>query len=173
MFTLSRTARTVTAPSLALALLAVASPVSRAQQRANLRWGPAPAVFPRGARMSVLSGDPARAGPYAVRLSMPHGYRVPPHSHPTNEHIIVRQGSLRFGTGDKMNRATRKQMRVLRTGESIDAQANMHHFVEASGPTEIEVSGQGPFAMTYVDPADDPQRRAMAKEKGTARKAKA
>jgi quercetin dioxygenase-like cupin family protein len=172
MSTLFRTMRTVTTPLLALVLFAVASPASRAQQAAHRKWGPAPAVFPRGARMSVLSGDPARAGPYAVQLSMPHGYRVPPHYHPTNEHIIVRRGSLLFGTGDQMNRSTRKQMRRLRVGESVDAQANMHHYVEASGPTEVEVSGEGPFAMTYVNPADDPQRRAMAKETGAARKAK-
>jgi len=158
MLSLFRTARVVTAPSLALVLLAVASPASHAQAR-GLTWGPAPSIFPSGARMAVLSGDPARAAPYAVQLSMPNGYRVPPHWHPTDEHMVVRQGTFLLGMGDDMNPTTIKTMRALKVGESADAKATMHHYAMARGHTLVDVSGQGPFAMNYVNPADKPLRR--------------
>ena len=45
-------------------------------------WGPAPAVFPAGAKMAVISGDPAKAALFTVELSFPDDYRIPPHSHP-------------------------------------------------------------------------------------------
>src|SRR6266478_7239184 len=43
-----------------------------------LHWGSAPAVFPAGARMAVLSGDPTKAGPFTVELGFPAGYKIPP-----------------------------------------------------------------------------------------------
>lgn len=170
MFTFSRTTRVVM-PALALALLAGSSPMARAQQPAKLKWGPAPAVFPRGAKMAVVSGDPTKTGPFTAQLSLPSGYRIPPHWHPTDEHIVVRQGTLLLGTGDTMNRETMKTMKALKTGETGDAKANMHHYAAARGRTIVEVSAQGPFALTYVNAADDPQQRMAAK--GKAKKAKA
>jgi quercetin dioxygenase-like cupin family protein len=109
--------------------------------------------------MSILSGDPARPGPFTMRVAMPHGYRIPPHYHPVDEHITVRSGSFLYGTGDTRNR---KAMKRLRRGQTSSFPANMHHYAEASGPTEVEVASTGPYVMTYVNPADDPQR-AMAK----------
>ncbi|HTL06201.1 MAG TPA: hypothetical protein VL241_10665, partial [Gemmatimonadales bacterium] len=51
-----------------------------------LKWGPAPPFFPAGARFAVLQGDPGATGVYTVRLSMPPGYTIKPHFHPTDEH---------------------------------------------------------------------------------------
>jgi len=54
-----------------------------AEKPAGLHWGPAPAVFPMGARMAVVSGDPSKAGLFTVQLAMPSGYKIAPHFHPT------------------------------------------------------------------------------------------
>jgi hypothetical protein len=32
----------------------------------GLKWGPAPAVFPKGAQIAVVSGDPFKDGLYVV-----------------------------------------------------------------------------------------------------------
>ena len=64
----------------------------------TLSWGPAPAAFPSGAKMAVVSGDPGKAGPFTVELSFPNGYRIPPHFHPTDEAVEVNDhgdGSVR------------------------------------------------------------------------------
>jgi len=121
--------------------------------------------------MAVVSGDPGKAGPFTVQLSIPSGYRIAPHWHPTDEHIVVKQGTFLLGMGDTLSKATMKTMKALKVGESADAKANMHHYAMARGRTLVEVSAQGPFVLTYVNPADDPQRRAVAKGKTSKAKA--
>lgn len=137
-----------------LAMLLLASFPIAALAQAPLKWGAAPAVFPRGAQMAVVHGDPGRAGPFTVHLRMPDGYRIPPHFHPTDEHIRVRSGTFLMGMGDRMDR---NAMTRLSRGRARNMKANMHHYAMAQGPTTVEVSANGPFAMSYVNPADAPQ----------------
>jgi hypothetical protein len=35
----------------------------------------------------------------------------------------------------------------------------MHHWVHAAAPATVQVSGMGPFQITYVDPKDDPRKK--------------
>ena len=60
----------------------------------KLSWGPAPPSVPKGAQVAVLSGDPGKSGLYALRLKVPAGYKVPAHTHPTDENITVLSGSI-------------------------------------------------------------------------------
>lgn len=119
-------------------------------------WGPAPAVFPAGAQMAVISGDPSKAAPFTVELKMPDGYRIPPHFHPTAEAVTVKEGTLNVGMGDTLDLAKTKAMKA---GDTGTIPAGHHHYVAAEGPTVVSVSAKGPFAMTYVNPADDPQKK--------------
>ncbi len=121
---------------------------------ASLTWGPAPAVFPAGAKMAVERGDPSKAGEFVVRLQFPDGYKIPPHFHPTDEHIRVRSGSFLVGIGDKLDPAKSK---ALAAGDTATMPAKMHHFAIAKGETTVSVRAEGPFAMTYVNPADMPK----------------
>jgi len=120
----------------------------------TLSWGPAPAVFPRGAQMAVVSGDPAKAGMFTVELSLPDGYRIPPHFHPTDETVEVKKGTFLVGMGDTVDLAKTKAMGVGAKG-TVPAQG--HHYAVARGATVVAVTAMGPFAMTYVNPADNPQ----------------
>ena len=120
-------------------------------------WGPAPAIFPPRARMAVLSGDPTKAAPFTVELAFPAGYKIPPHFHPTAETVTVKKGTLLVGMGDTFDASKAKPMQV---GDSGSIPANAHHFATAKVATFITVSAMGPFAMTYVHAADDPQKAA-------------
>lgn len=122
-----------------------------------LKWGPAPAVFPKGAKMAVVSGDPGKAGQFEVQLQMPSGYKFPPHFHPTDEVVQVKKGTFLVGMGDTFDASKTKPMKV---GEKATVPAQMHHFAEAKGATTVSVTAMGPFAMTYVNPSDDPQKAA-------------
>jgi quercetin dioxygenase-like cupin family protein len=130
-----------------------AAPAAKA---AGLHWGPAPAVFPKGAKMAVVSGDPGKAAPFTVEFVMPNGYKIPPHSHPTDETVEVKKGTLLVGMGDAFDTSKAKPMKA---GDKGSVPANAHHFAAAQGVTLIAVSAMGPFGMTYVNPADDPQRQ--------------
>jgi quercetin dioxygenase-like cupin family protein len=144
-------------PLVATLLLALLVPSHwlSAQNGAKLKWGAPPAVFPHGAKMAVVSGDPTKSGPFTVQLKMPKGYRIPPHFHPTDEHVTVKSGTLLVGMGDKLDLKAAKK---LKKGEDINVAANMHHYAATKGKTTIEVSAAGPFAMTYVNAADDPTK---------------
>ncbi len=140
--------------SVAPAIHAQATP---AEKPAALKWGPAPAVFPQGARMAVVSGDPTKAALFTVELAMPSGYTIAPHFHPTDEVVEVKKGTLLVGMGDKFDAAKTKAMKA---GDKRSMAAKAHHFAAAQGATFIEVTAMGPFALTYVNPADDPQKQA-------------
>jgi hypothetical protein len=73
------------------------------------QWGPAPPFIPAGAELAVLSGNPTKAGPYAVRLKFPANYVIAAHSHPTDENVVVVSGAVTFGMGDKVNKGGRRQ----------------------------------------------------------------
>ncbi len=148
-------------PAVSACLLLVVAPAARAQaapaaEPTPRHWGPAPAVFPTGARMAVVSGDPSKAGLFTVELAMPSGYKIPPHFHPTDEAVEVKKGTLLVGMGDRFDAAKAKPMAA---GEKGSLPANAHHFAAAKGTTLISVSAMGPFAMTYVNPADDPRKQ--------------
>jgi hypothetical protein len=142
---------------LVFASSALWSQAKHAAPATDLKWGPAPAVFPKGAEMAVVSGDPGKAAPFVVELKLPDGYRFPPHFHPTAETVEVKQGTFHYGMGDVFDMAKTKPMKV---GDKGSIPALMHHFATAQGQTIVSVSSMGPFAMTYVNPADDPQMHA-------------
>jgi hypothetical protein len=121
----------------------------------SLTWGPAPAVFPKGAQMAVVSGDPSKAAPFTVELSMPNGYKIPPHFHPTDETVRVKKGTFLVGMGDTFDLSKTK---TLKAGAKGEVPAEHHHYAQAKGATVVSVTAMGPFAMTYVNPADDPQK---------------
>lgn len=137
-------------------LLFVGSAASAQVNSGDLKWGPAPAVFPAGAQMAVLSGDPGQAGVFVIRLNMPAGYKIPAHSHPTDEYVTVVSGDLSLGMGDKLDPA---KSALLNPGGFAVAGARMNHFAFSKGGAVVQVSAEGPFAMTYVNPADDPTKR--------------
>src|SRR5215218_9792300 len=64
----------------------------------NLEWTPLPGA--PGAKMAVVSGDPDKPGaPFVIRILNPDGAKVPPHWHPTDEHITVLTGTFIVGMG--------------------------------------------------------------------------
>jgi quercetin dioxygenase-like cupin family protein len=121
----------------------------------GIKWGPAPAVFPPGAQMAVISGNPGGTEPFVVRLRFPSNYTIAPHTHPTDEHVTVIAGTFKVGMGETFNESA---MTSLAPGASVTAPALHAHYAKAVGRTTVQVSAMGPFALTYVNPADLPKQ---------------
>jgi uncharacterized RmlC-like cupin family protein len=121
----------------------------------DVKWGEAPPVFKKGAKMAVLYGDPKGKGLFIVRLKLPAGYKIMPHWHPTDENVTVISGSFAMGMGDKLDPGAK----ALPPGSFASMPAKMHHFASAKAETVVEVAAMGPFAMIYVNPADDPSKK--------------
>ena len=139
-----------------VAMAASIAPQSAGAQSAApaLKWGAAPAVFEPGAQMAVLQGDPSKAGEeFTVRLRLPNGYKIAPHTHPTAENITVIEGTFLVGMGSTLDRT---KMMALPRGAFVSAPAEHAHYAVARGETVVQVHAIGPFALTYVNPADAP-----------------
>jgi hypothetical protein len=119
----------------------------------DITWGAAPPVLPKGAKIAVLHGDPFKPGPYTLRLAAPASYRIPPHWHSQTENLTIISGALYLGMGDKMNA---KAAHALKAGGYHYLPAKMHHYAFTKAPTVIQISGEGPFDINYLDPKDDP-----------------
>ena len=129
---------------------------------AELTWGEAPPNMPPGSKMAVLEGDPSKTGPYTLRAKLPAGWKVPPHWHPAAEHITVLEGTMAMGLGDKWDE---KSMHDMPVGGYMVMEAGTHHFFLAKTAGVIQIHGMGPFGITYVNPADDPSKKAASPAK--------
>jgi quercetin dioxygenase-like cupin family protein len=122
----------------------------------EVKWGAPPPALPPGVKFAVISGDPSASGLVTVRLDMPAGYVIPPHFHPTDEHVTVLKGTLSLGMGDLVDKT---HAVTLSPGGYAVALANMHHYAYTATGAIVQVHLQGPFVITYVNPADDPSKK--------------
>src|SRR4051794_40165646 len=102
----------------------------------QLKWAPAPPVFPKGAQIAVVAGDPSKEGLYVFRLKLPAGYKVPPHVHPQDENITVISGTFSVGMGDKFDD---KKGTALKTGGFAKMPKGMQHYAYFTEETIIQL----------------------------------
>ena len=107
-----------------------------------------------GMGQANLVGDPAKPGPYTIRLRFPDGYKLAPHSHPDAREVTILSGTWLTGYGDTFDAS---KLKVLPQGSFYTEPANLPHFVETKGAVLIQVSGMGPSARVFVNPADNPK----------------
>lgn len=103
-----------------------------------------------GTEVAALVGDPAKPGPFTIRIRLPDGTKLAPHFHGDTERVTVLSGTLMVGLGDKWDEST---MKALPAGSFVSVPANVHHYAMAKGVTVIQLGGNGPFTMTPVEPA--------------------
>jgi quercetin dioxygenase-like cupin family protein len=121
-----------------------------------LKWVDGPASLPPGAKMVILEGDPAKDGPFVMRVKLPDGMKIMPHTHPKDERVTVLSGTLYLGMGATFDAKAAKEMPAGSYGRTG---AGMKHFGYVKGDTVLQLHGEGPWAITYLDPADDPRKK--------------
>jgi hypothetical protein len=100
--------------------------------------------------IEVLSGDPSKAGSsFVLRIHNDAGYVCPPHTHPTDEHIVVVQGTWSAGMGTRIDSSAAQPLEL---GAYALVPAKMAHFCHSRTETIIQVNGVGPFSVDLVDP---------------------
>lgn len=122
----------------------------------QIKWMDAPPALPKGAKIAVLEGDPGKPGPLTLRLKMPANYRIPPHRHPDTEKITVLSGDFHVGSGSRFNKTAAT---VLPAGSFTVLPQGGHHFAWTSHGAVVQVSGQGPWRIEYLNPKDDPRHQ--------------
>ncbi|WP_228125291.1 MULTISPECIES: cupin domain-containing protein [Gluconobacter] len=118
-------------------------------------WQPAPAMFPHGTKIAILTGDTTKPGPFTLRVMMPAGSFIPPHTHNLDEMLTVISGNIQHYVGQNIDTT---QQRALGPGGFVHLPVNVPHAIKAGRQGAVlQVSGTGPFSMAYVNPQDDPR----------------
>ena len=123
---------------------------------ADMKWVDGPASLPPGAKAALLEGDPTKEGPFTLRLQLPDGYSIQPHSHPGVEHVTVFSGTFNLGMGEKFDKSSG---RALDAGSFAFMPPGMRHFAWTTGETVLQLHGMGPWKINYVNAADDPRNK--------------
>jgi quercetin dioxygenase-like cupin family protein len=120
----------------------------------DVEWKPFPA-FPPAARLAVLVGDPAKPGPYLIRVRLPAGTKMMPHKHPEDRLYTVISGVFYIGLGEVFDES---KLMAFAPGSVVVLPGGQPHFHHAkSGDYITQVNALGPLGLAYVDPATDPR----------------
>lgn len=120
----------------------------------ELVWTPFP-PFPPAARLAILVGDPSKDGPYLLRVKLPAGTRMQPHTHPEDRIYTVISGVFYIGLGEEFDA---NKLTAHSPGSVVILPGGQAHFHWAkSGEYITQVSAIGPLGLAYLDPGDDPR----------------
>ena len=122
----------------------------------EVKWGPAPPSIRPGAQAAVLYGDPNKEGMFVMRLKLPKGFQLSPHTHPKPEIVTVISGTMRLGTG---RTADPSKAQALPAGSFFAMDPGMEHYGSFDEDTIVQINSTGPWGITYVNPADDPRQK--------------
>ncbi|GAC1532128.1 MAG: hypothetical protein NVS2B8_20820 [Vulcanimicrobiaceae bacterium] len=118
---------------------------------AAVAWKHGPSDLPPGSRIAVLSGDPAKPGPFVLRVEFPAHTLVAQHRHATTENLTVISGDFYHGIGEKVDTA---HEHLMQTGGFLYLPGNVPHYLRTrEHVTVVQVTGTGPFGLQYVHAA--------------------
>ncbi|HEY9254829.1 MAG TPA: cupin domain-containing protein [Stenotrophomonas sp.] len=122
----------------------------------DIQWAPF-AGFPAQSRLTVLVGDPKKPEPYVVRVKVPAGVQLMPHTHPEDRIYTVISGVFYIGLGTRFDES---KLVAYAPGSVVVLPAHTPHFHRArSGEYVTQVTGHGPLGIDYVDANQDPRNR--------------
>ena len=122
----------------------------------EIEWRLGPESLEEGAEYAVLEGDPSKNELFTMRLRLPDGFRIMPHTHPNVERATVLSGTLHFGHGDTFDEGAARR---LDAGSYLAMPPEMEHFAYAQGETVLQLTSIGPWEINYINPEHDPRKR--------------
>ncbi len=107
-----------------------------------------------GIQTTVLSGDPAKPGPYAIEIRVPAHTHIAAHSHRDDRFAMVVSGEWHFGYGTG---ADETHAQSLAPGGFYTEPAGAAHYAfTGSAPTVVYITGFGPTDTQYVKEQGQP-----------------
>lgn len=119
----------------------------------ELKWKPGRVP---GHEIAPMVGDSTKPGPYVERVKFPANSTSQAHSHPEDRTYTVISGTWYVGYGDKLDPA---KLKALPAGSYHTEPANVSHFsvIKEEGVI-VQITGTGPTATRFVDPAYAPKK---------------
>jgi quercetin dioxygenase-like cupin family protein len=105
--------------------------------------------MPKGTKIAVLEGSPQQSGLFTIRLRVPAGSRIAPHTHPRPERVTVLSGRIRVGFGTSVDRAKTKEFRA---GGFYVNPPDEPHYLLIEKESVLQLTCEGPWELKYVEP---------------------
>ena len=122
----------------------------------DIKWQDAPSIGP-GAKTAVIDGDPKSSGPFVMRLKAPPNTTIGVYTHPATENVTVLSGALYFAAGDKFDA---KAAKAYGPGSYFSiAQGKPMFAFTKDKETVIQLNGNGPWGITYLDKKEDSAKK--------------
>lgn len=122
----------------------------------DVTWSAGPPSLPPGALATVLYGDPGKEGVFVMRLKLPAGFKIAPHTHPKPEIVTVISGAFHIGMGEVRDET---KAHKLPAGGFFAFDPGLAHFAHVEEETVVQLSSTGPWTINYINPADDPRSK--------------
>jgi quercetin dioxygenase-like cupin family protein len=130
------------------AMAQTAAPAVVALTPAEMKWQSQGGLATPGMEQLNLVGDPAKPGPYTLRLKFPKGFTIAPHTHPDSREVTIISGTFATGYGEKFDA---EKLKILPAGSFYTEPANVPHYIEIKEEVVLQVSGTGPSGRRFVD----------------------
>jgi quercetin dioxygenase-like cupin family protein len=109
-----------------------------------------------GIQTTILSGDPAAAGPYTIALRVPAHTTIAAHTHRDDRTAVVVSGTWWFGYGATN---TKDKLKALPPGSFYTEPGGQAHFARTGDDAAtVYITGFGPTDTHYLDASADPRR---------------
>jgi quercetin dioxygenase-like cupin family protein len=137
--------------TLATAVLLVSPMAARAADATHgvttadkMVWGLLDPKQPKGIKVAVLYGDPAKPAPFGLRLKIPANLEIGSHSHSGTEYITVVSGKAKVSWGIKADVMSGDD---LGPGSFFWMKSGEHHDLKALEETIVDLNSTGPFDL--------------------------
>ena len=122
----------------------------------DIKWVDAPSIGP-GAKTAVIHGDPKGSGPFVMRIKVPAKTNIKVHTHPADENVTVLSGTLYFAAGDKFDT---KKAKAFGPGSYFSIEKGKPMFAYSRDrEVTIQLHGNGPWGIAFLDPKDAPAKK--------------
>lgn len=133
----------------------------------DIQWKPFSA-FPPSVRLAVVVGEPTAPGPYVIRVKVPSGVKLMPHTKPEDRVYTVISGVFYIGLGAQFDPG---KLQAYPPGTIVVLPGGTAHYHWAkSGEYITQVTAIGPLGLEYLNANDDPRNNnyGISREQGGA-----
>ncbi len=150
--------------SVALGLTICAGAQAEGPPKSSLTIAPAEMQWKPSARVPgvvtvdfIGSGAGAGTGQYVYRVKFPPQFKMQAHGHPDERTYVVMSGTIYIGWGEKFDEG---KLKALPSGSYWVEPAHVLHFLTTKDEVAVlHITGTGPTAVNYVDPAHAPAKK--------------
>jgi quercetin dioxygenase-like cupin family protein len=112
----------------------------------EMTWKDGPPSLPPGTKIAVLEGDPKQAALFTMRVKLPAGSVLKPHTHPVDERVTVISGTVNVGFGDAVDKA---QSIRFPAGSYYVNPPGSPHYLWSDEEVVLQLTNMGPWKVDF------------------------